>query len=184
MSSQVTYPEFVKERFKQLIQRTQITIAQLETEYQAVFAKTEAVAERQFPSATPEQRLVFRHKMSVGKIWNDNINRPPIEEVSIIFLGHDGQRITKGTKRPYNNMYVIVAENGKRVIRRMTARGSLAEIYQTLSPLTRYTVELGRFKKGGDLIVDNRSEFKDPTEINLPYKRLNEAVGIPEVTVK
>lgn len=184
MSSQVTYPDMVKQRFKQLIQKTGLSLAELKAEYDVIFAKTGQIAERQFPKASPEQRLSFRHKMSVGKLWNENVNRAPIEEVVIIFLGHDGHRVTKGTKRPFNNMYVIVSENKKRVLRRMTARGSLAETFMTLTPLTKYTVELGRFAKGGDLIVDNRSIFKNPVEVDLPYKRLNKILGIPEVTVK
>jgi len=183
--SQEQYPEFVRQRFEQLNQRIKMPIEQIQREYDEVFEKSELSASQQFPSASADELLALRRRYAIGKVWTDLITRPPQENMQIIYTGgHDGLRHTRGSMKPYSNIYVIVTDEHKNpILTRMVARGSISEIYQSLNPNTRYDANLGRFGKGGDLIVDSRTEFMAPTAIDLPVKRFNELLKIPVVTV-
>lgn len=158
-------------------------IAAIQKEYDDVFLKSESTAIQQFPSASPEELINLRQRYAIGKIWTDLITRPPQEEIQIIYVGHDGLRHTRGTMKKYSNIYVVVSEDGKPSLIRMSARGTMAEIYQSLNQFTRYDANLGRFSKGGDLVVDTRTEFTNPTAVDLPFRKFNALLGIPEVTV-
>jgi len=158
-------------------------ILEIQREYDEVFQQSEVTARQQFPSASPEELLTLRQRYAVGKVWTDLITRPPQEELEIIYCGHDGLRHTRGAAKPYSNIFAIVSESDRAALTRMVARGTMADIYQSLNLFTRYRANLGRFSKGGDLIVDTRSEFINPTAIDLPIKKFNEILGIPEVTV-
>jgi len=179
------YPDFVRQRFEQLRAKTSMAIVEIQTEYDKIFESSEAQAQVQFPSATPEQRIVFRQRYAVGKVWTDLVTRPPQEEFEVIYCGHDGLRYARGSLKPYSNMFVITMDTKRQAaLSRIVARGALADIFRNLNFLTRYRVNLGKFQGGGDLIVDTRTEFIVDQMVNLPVDAFNRALNIPVVTVK
>jgi len=179
------YPDFVRQRFEQLHTKTGIPIIEIQAEFDKIFESSEGQAKVQFPSATPEQRIVFRQRYAVGKVWTDLVTRPPQEEMQVVYCGHGGLRYARGSLKPYCNMFVITqTPKGQLEINRVVARGALADIYRNLNFFTSYRVKLGRFANGGDLIVDTRSEFHADRIVNLPVEQFNSALNIPVVTVK
>jgi len=177
------YPDFVRQRFVQLEQRTGMKVPEIQREYDQVFQQSATTAQQQFPSASSEELIKLRQRYAIGKIWTDLITRPPQEDLQVIYCGHDGLRHTKGRLKPYSNIYVMVSEGGHAKLTRMVARGAMGEIYRSLNLFTRYDVNLGRFAKGGDLVVDTRSEFVNPVAVDLPIRKFNEVLGVPVVTV-
>jgi len=178
------YPDFVRQRFEQLRAKTTIPIVEIQAEYDKIFESSEGQAQVQFPSATPDQRIIFRQRYAVGKVWTDLVTRPPQEEMEIIYCGHGGLRYTRGTLKAYCNMFAITIDAKKPTLSRIVARGSYADLFRNLNFLTRYKVKLGRFASGGDLIVDSRSEFVVDQIMNIPVEAFNKTLGIPKVTVK
>lgn len=184
--SQTEYPDFVRKRFAQLNQRKGIPIGEIEQGYIKIFHESEMTAKAQFPNATPEQLLIFRQRHAIGAVWNEMIQRTTQEEVEIIYVGHGGMQIGRGSKKAYSNMFVIVQEGNPLIptLTRMTSRGAMADIYQTLNLFTRYKSNLGRYQKGGDLIVDNRTVFRNATSLDfLDVPTFNKTLNIPEITV-
>jgi len=186
--TETKYPNFVRERFQQLVQKTQTPMAAIEQQYDQIFEGSRQRAQSQFPSATAEELASFMHKFSVGKIWKELIMNPPQTDVELIYCGLEGLRKGKTSGKFFTNMFAMIQDKGIPTLMRMTARGSMSEVYRHLSlphpgGMTRYKVNLGRFENQKDLIIDKRSEFKNPTSIAINYKTFNETLNIPEVAI-
>lgn len=74
------------------------------------------------------------------------LQRLPLQEYTLVYLGHGGKKVSQGQKKPVINAFVIVQENGAPVIKRMIGQGKYADLPLTLIPLTAYTcgLEIGR----------------------------------------
>jgi len=63
-------------------------------------------------------------------------------------------------------------------------RGPLADVYRSISLFNGYTVKLGEFKKGGDLIADARAVFSNPVRLKIEPRQLMEKIGVKRIKIK
>lgn len=178
------YPSFVRQYMNQLKQRG-LTMDEIIAAYEKVF-ETSALgkaAQEQFPSASTEEILQLRQRFAIGKVWRDYINLAPLEEVEIIYVGHDGLNRSTGSGKKYCNMYVIVQKSQSALLTRMNARGKYAELFRALNPFTKYRATLGRYQTGDSLLIDHRTKFNDPEPVVISIDQFNKILNIPTVSV-
>ena len=97
-----------------------------------------------------------------------------MKEYDVIPWGFEGERMTKkGT--PQSAVFAFIKTDKGVSNRRIVMRGPMASKIREITRLSKYTVKLGEFKEGGDMIADNRSVFLDPVRINMSNDKLLES---------
>jgi len=179
-----TLPDFVEGKISQLVSQKGMTRESVVQEYMREFNAFGEQASRQFPNATAELVLTIRQQAAIGRVWQQLIQRPAAFDFDIMFLGHNGKRLSKGQKKPYCNGYVGIKENEAFIIRRMSGNGKYADLIPALTPLSIYHTQLGRFGQVGDLIVDDRSKFGQATPTGMDVFQLCKTFNIPILTIE
>jgi hypothetical protein len=178
------YPDFVEGPISQLVSRTGYSREAVLKEYHREFDATAPRSLTQFPNSTPEGILRLRQQSAIGKIYQEMLQRLPLAEYTIVYLGHGGKKVAKGQKKPYINAYVAVKEGGALVIKRMIGNGKYADLPLTLIPLNAYTCGLGRYSGGsGDLVMDDRTTFRPVQATGWDVFTLCANLNIPIITV-
>jgi hypothetical protein len=179
-----SYPDFVEGPISQLVSRTGYSREAVLKEYHKEFDATASRSLTQFPNSTPEGILRLRQQQAIGKIYQEMLQRLPLQEYTLVYLGHGGKKVSQGQKKPVINAFVIVQENGAPVIKRMIGQGKYADLPLTLIPLTAYTCGLGRYSGGsGDLVMDDRTNFRPTQPTGWDVFTICSNLNIPIITV-
>jgi len=171
----MSYPDFVLDRFKRISQRTEIPLDEIRRDYDEIFNDPFIQKDEQFK--TDEER----HRYAVAVLWTRYVARPPVQEFTIVPIGFSGVRIARTSGQPNSNLYVLV--KGKPGIKRVVCRGPLADIYKKVNLFHQYTVKLGEFRQGGDMIADTRTKFERPVRLKLSPEAMMERIGVKRVSI-
>ena len=72
---------------------------------------------------------------------------------------------------------------GQKKIKRIACRGPLSDLYKYVNLFDQYTVRLGEFADGGDLIADNRTKFEKPKRLKVKPFELMEKIGVKQIAI-
>ena len=168
-------PEYVKQRFYQIQQRTGLAIDDILKEYEEIFFDEFVQTDPQFK--TDNDRHLYSIRVLVGRL----IFRPPVREYEVVPIGLRGKRITK-TGMAMSVIYGLVKDKGATALRRIVLRNSNADDYKNITLFAKYKVKLGTLQ-GGDLIADFRTRWENPKLIPVEPAKILEKLGIKRITI-
>jgi len=171
----VSLPDNVTERIKLINSRTQINIDEIERDYNEIFNDPFIQEDTQFQSDEE------RHRYAVMVLWTRYVARPPVQEFTLVPIGIGGMRLARSSGKPNCEIYVLI--KGQNKIKRIACRGPLSDLYRNVNLFDQYTVKLGEFQKGGDLIADNRTKFEKPKRLKLKPAELMSKIGVKKISV-
>lgn len=172
-----TLPDFVIKTISDIQQRTGISRDEIARDYNEIFSDPFISEDPQFK--TDEER----HKYAKAVLWTRYVSRPPMKEYDVIPWGFEGERITrKGTAQ--SSVHAFIKTNQGTKNRRVVLRGDLASKIREITQYAKYTVKLGEFQAGGDMIGDNRTRFVDPIAINISPEKLIERINAKRLSLK
>ena len=171
-----TLPDFVEEGIKKICKRAEIPDEEVRRDYLALYNDDFVQKDEQF--STDEER----HTYSLAVLHMRFISRPPAKEVTIVVIGYSGRRLARSSGNPSCTLFVLI--KGQNKIKRVVCRGPLADVYRSISLFNGYTVKLGEFKKGGDLIADARAVFSNPIRLKIEPRQLMEKIGVKRIKIK
>lgn len=169
-------PDFVKERILKIEERTKIGVEEIQKDYEEIFNDAFIQEDPQFQ--TDEER----HTYAVMILWTRYVARPPVKEFTVVPVGFSGMRLARSSGQPSCTLYVLV--KGEKKIKRVACRGDNSDLYKRISLFCQYTVKLGEFSKGGDLVADNRTSFQNPVHLNLKPMEMMEKIGTKRVSIE
>lgn len=172
------HPEFVDKKVEEISRRTEIDGAEIQKEYDELFNDPFIQEDSQF--TTDEER----HRYAIAVLWTRYIGRPPTKNYEVIPVGFSGLRLTRSTKTPMSNLFAFVKYGGDTKLKRVVLRGESAEFYKEIDLYSKYTVKLGEFSKGNDLIADNRSKFVDPVALKLTPAKILEKLKPKRIAIR
>jgi hypothetical protein len=165
-------PTNIKESLQEIAEKTQIPVAEIETEYLKTYNDDFIQRDPQFKD--DEDRMRYTTMI----IKNRYLFRPPTKDYNIIPIGYSSPRATKkGTMM--SEIFAFVQLQKGMEMRRIVLRDELASVTKNVELFCQYRVKLGEFQGSRDLIADGRSEFKDPVAMErqkvverIPCKRV------------
>jgi len=175
--SNIALPDFVEEGIKKICKRTEIPDEEVRRDYLALYNDDFVQKDEQF--STDKER----HTYSLAVLHMRFISRPPAKEFTIVIIGYSGRRLARSSGNPSCTLFILI--KGQNKIKRVVCRGPLADVYRSISLFCGYTVKLGEFKKGGDLIADARAVFSNPVRLKIdPSQLMLETVGVKRIKIK
>lgn len=169
-------PEFVKEKLKEMSQKTRLSLEDIVDEYAAIFNDDFIQNDPQF------QNDEERHKYVLRALKIRLMTMPPVKKYTLIPVGYSDVRLTKKGQR-MSTIFAVVVEQGKRPkLRRIVAMDKYAEIFQEIELFAKYDVKLGE-NRYGDLIVDSRTRFNNPEFLDIEPLQLLQSLGIPVIRI-
>ena len=172
-----TIPKSVMERIQIINQRTGISVEEIQRDYQTIRQDPFIVVDKQFK--TDEERA----KYAGAVLWTRYVSRPPMRENDIIPWGCEGERITRKGKAQ-SSVYAFVKTKSGIIPKRIVLSGPIASKVRDIVRDAKYTVKLGEFQKGGDMIADNRSFFENPVMMNMTPESLIQRLSATRIELK
>lgn len=169
-------PDFVEEGIAKISKRTEISEDEVRREYLELYNDDFVQLDEQFGS---DQE---RHTYSLAVLWMRFISRPPTREFTIVPVGYSGRRLARSSGKPSCTLFVLL--KGQKKIKRVACRGPLSDVYREINLFHGYTVKLGEFKKGGDLVADARAVFSNPKRLKLKPGQMMEKIGVKRIKIK
>jgi len=174
---EIVIPEIVKQKIASIQQKTGIGYDEILRDYKSILSDPFITNDPQFKSD------VERQKYASAVLWTRYVARPPMRENDIIPWGCEGERITRKGK-PQSSVYAFVKTKSGIVPKRIVLSGPIASKVRDIVRDAKYTVKLGEFQQGGDMIADNRSHFENPVMINMSSESLVQRLGATRVELK
>ncbi len=172
------YPEDVSKKIKDISRRSEVGEPELKEEYDKLFNDPWVQEDEQFKTDSE------RHNFAINVLWSRYMSKPPMKPYEAIPIGHSGLRLTRSGKTPMSNLFALVKYGRDTKLKRIVLRNESAELYKEIGLFCKYTVRLGEFSKGNDLIADNRTKFVDPVALKLTPADILEKLNPKRVTIK
>lgn len=172
-------PSFVKEKIDSIHQRTEISVEEIEKDYREIREDPFIVQDEQF--STDEER----HRYAVAVLWTRYVSRPPVREFEVIPVGVAGERVSSTGKKSAE-VYALVKDKKGVRLRRIVLQGPVTDLRKEVNLPSgpnsfKYTVKLGEFAQGGDMIADNRAKFDNPTLLKASAEQILGRTGAKRV---
>lgn len=121
-----------------------------------------------------------RHQYCLNKFFKDYSLRPPTSPYTIIPVGLDPVKTSaKGTI--HSSIFII---NSKGKLERISLLGEIVDLTTKVNLWCKYeNVKLGSFQDGGDLIADNRANFKNPIQISASSRQIIDKLKLEYTTI-
>lgn len=171
----LTLPDFVEEGIKKICRISEAPIEEVRRDFMELYNDDFVQKDPQFESDDDRQRY------SIGVLHSRYVARPPMKTFTIVPIGYTGTRIARSSGQP--NCTISVLVKGERKIRRVVCRGELADMFLKINLFHSYTVRLGEFKTGVDLIADNRSKFENPIKLNIKPEEMMQKLGVKRISI-
>ena len=171
----LTLPDFVDEGLKKICRISETPMEEVHRDYMELLNDDFVQKDPQFESDED------RYQYSLGVLHSRYVARPPMKTFTIMPVGYTGTRIARSSGQP--NCTISVLVKGERKIRRVVCRGELADQYLKINLFHSYTVRLGEFKSGVDLIADNRSKFESPVKVNKKPAEMMEKLNVKRISI-
>jgi hypothetical protein len=172
----MSFPDFVQDRIDKIRERTKISVEEIQKDYGEIFNDDFIQKDPQF--ASDEER----HRYAVMVLWTRYVARPPVKEFTVVPVGFSGMRLARGSGQPSCTLYVLV--KGEKKIKRIACRGTHSDLYKSINLFNQYTVKLGEFSKGGDLLADDRTNFENPVRLNLKPSEMMQRIGVKQISIE
>jgi len=175
----MSFPSFVDEKIQEINKRTEISIDEIKRDYQEIFQDPFIQEDPQFK--TDEER----HRYAIAVLWTRYVSRPPVQEYEIIPVGFSGERIASTGKKTAE-IYALVKNKTDVKLRRIVLQESVIDLRKQINLPTsensfKYTVKLGEFAPGGDMIADNRAKFDAPSLLKANAEQILEKCGAKKI---
>jgi len=172
-------PPFVEEKIQQIHQRTEISIDEIKRDYEEIFQDPFIQEDPQFHDDNE------RHRYAVAVLWTRYVSRPPVREYDIIPAGITGERVTSTGKKTAEVYALVKSRTGVKP-RRIVLQEPVVDLRKTINLPTpessfKYTVKLGEFSQGGDMIADNRAKFDNPVLLKANAWQVLERWGAKKI---
>jgi len=171
----MSLPDFVSKRVDTIHQRTGIDREEIIRDYWEIFKDPFISDDPQF--STDEER----HNYAKAVLWTHYVSRPPTKEFDVIPVGFSPVKVARKTGQPYSNVFAFVKGKAGAKFKRIVLQGENAGKVREITPKCKYTVKLGEFAQGGDLIGDNRARFEDPVLLKMTDEQVLQRIGAKRV---
>lgn len=152
-------PDFARESLQKLSQYQGLGYDVIKKEALELFTSDLVAKDIQFPTDDAK----WRYTLAV--VHNRYARRLSVRQYMVCLVGFDGVRITQKGKK-MSSIFAITKrrpDEKEPKLRRIVCQDKFAELYKKITPYTTYNpVELTQFK-GGDLGIDDRAKFENPT---------------------
>ena len=161
----VQIPRSSMEILERIVEVTGLSMDKLQTVYDMLYNSDFIQADPQFK--TPEAR----HHYTALKIHADNISRPKQSLRSIVPIGIDSVRISRGSRNKRGAIFVVELTRGRADVpgspqeyhfRRVNCPDETSDIFERISLFNTYNVFMGQYRNSEDLVIDDRSKFNTP----------------------
>lgn len=169
MSEEV--PQFVSDKISAIQQRTGVDRQEIISDFLQIFQDPFVRDDNQF--STDESR--YRYSLMV--LWNNYINRPPAKLTKIIVVALGSIRRTRRTGKLQGEVMTLCKDANGTHLRRLVLQEPALHYRQELVEFAGYSVKLGEFSSGGDLVADNRAVFENPVRTGLTPERVLKIIG-------
>jgi len=171
MTQQFQLPQEAIKLLEEIRQKHQISLEELQKEVIQKYNASKFFQSDQTKSL--EEKLVFVAKTIKG----DYFNLIPYNPYNVVPTGFGPVRVTKaGTKR--GDIHVWTKEKDKDVLRSISITDSDLEKLNQIQLNNFYKeVKLGKFSSG-DFSADHRTQFQNPSAINMSSLQIFEKLGI------
>jgi hypothetical protein len=176
MEQPISIPEPTMNRLQVLSKFSGVSYEELVKELYVEFNKTSIQTDTSLK--TPEEKLDY-----CSKVMNTRYtNRIPFKPFNLITLGI-GRVFNTNSGGRRGEMYIVVDESGKSVLRSVGFSGKDVDVIKNVSTMCMYTdVLLGKYKDG-NFSGDDRTAFKNGTKLEVSPVSILSELGVNRCTI-